>query len=101
MIKHIVWWSLLPEAEGKSAAENAARIKAQGEALNGKIPGMTSLEISSNIQSSSSVSATLTLQSVHEDAKALQDYAVHPLHVELGAVIKACTTGRGCLDYEI
>ncbi len=101
MIKHIVWWTLKPEAEGRDAAENALRIKDMGEALNGKIPGLLSLEISQRVKDGSTVSAELVLQSTHNTQEALQGYAVHPLHLELAAVIKACTEKRQCLDYEI
>ena len=33
MIRHIVWWTLKPEAQGRPAAENARLIKEQGLAL--------------------------------------------------------------------
>ena len=101
MIKHIVWWTLKPEADGRSAAENARRIKEMGEALAGKIPGLLSIEISTVIKESSSMAAAVALQSAHHTVKELQEYAVHPLHLALVDVIKVCTDGRQCLDYEI
>ena len=33
MVRHIVWWTLKPEAEGRTAAENAKLIKQRLEAL--------------------------------------------------------------------
>ena len=38
MVRHIVWWTLKPEAEGRTAAENAKLIKQRLEALMGQIP---------------------------------------------------------------
>ena len=35
MVRHIVWWTLKPEAEGRTAAENAKLIKQRLEALRG------------------------------------------------------------------
>ena len=36
MVRHIVWWTLKPEAEGRTAAENAKLIKQRLEALMGQ-----------------------------------------------------------------
>lgn len=36
MVRHIVWWTLKPEAEGRTAAENAKLIKQRLEALMGR-----------------------------------------------------------------
>ena len=49
MIKHIVMWTLKPEANGRSAADNAAEMKARLEGLNGKIPGLKHLEVGVNV----------------------------------------------------
>ena len=46
MVRHIVWWTLKPEAEGRTAAENAKLIKQRLEALIGQIPSLKSLEVS-------------------------------------------------------
>ena len=43
MIRHIVWWTLKPEAEGRTAAENPALMKQRAEALRGQIPGLLSI----------------------------------------------------------
>ena len=101
MIKHIVWWTLKPEADGHTAQENAARIKKMGEALNGRIPGLLSLEITSTFLPSTTVAPQLLLFSAHPDEAALKAYAQHPLHLELGALIKACTASREAIDYVI
>ncbi len=101
MIRHIVWWRLKPKAEGRSAAENGARIKERGEGLMGKIPGLTAIEISCAIKESATVDAELVLFSTHPSMEDLKAYTVHPLHQELVKIIQACTEGRQALDYEI
>ncbi|HPJ38988.1 MAG TPA: Dabb family protein, partial [Spirochaetota bacterium] len=45
MVKHIVLWKLKEQAHGKSKKENAETIKSMLENLNGKIPGMISIEV--------------------------------------------------------
>ncbi len=101
MIRHIVWWELKDEADGRDAVENARRIKVAGEALNGKIPSLISLEISTAIQPGSTVKAALALMSTHNTMEDLKAYAAHPLHLEFLELVKACTASRSCLDYAI
>jgi len=48
MIKHIVFFNLAENAEGKSKAENAAYIKAELEALKNLIPQIITIEVGIN-----------------------------------------------------
>ncbi|MDE7126740.1 MAG: Dabb family protein, partial [Bacteroidales bacterium] len=45
MIKHIVMWKLKPEAEGRTAAENAQWMKEHLEGLLGVVPELLSCEV--------------------------------------------------------
>lgn len=45
--------------------------------------------------------AELVLHSTHEDEEALQTYAVHPLHLECGRLMKSVAESRQALDYEV
>ena len=101
MIRHIVWWTLKPEAEGRSAAENAELMKKAVRGLVGKIPGLLSVDISGTVLGSSTMPAELVLHSTHTDEEALKAYAVHPLHLECGKLMKAVAESRQALDYEI
>jgi hypothetical protein len=49
MIRHIVMFSLLDQAEGASKAENALRIKGMLESLRGRIPEIRALEVGINL----------------------------------------------------
>ena len=60
MIRHIVWWTLKPEAEGRSAAENAELMKKAARGLIGKIPGLLSLDISGTVLGTSTMPACCT-----------------------------------------
>lgn len=101
MIRHIVWWTLKPEAEDRSAAENAELMKKAARGLIGKIPGLLSLDISGTVLGTSTMPAELVLHSTHEDEEALQTYAVHPLHLECGRLMKSVAESRQALDYEV
>ena len=50
MIKHIVMWKLLPQAEGKSAAQNAQWMKSNLESLMGVVPELLSCEVGINVK---------------------------------------------------
>ncbi len=101
MIKHIVWWTLKDEAEGRSANENAVLLKEKLENLQGKIDGLVSIEVSYNFKAGTTVPANLVLQSVHISEEALQIYASHPLHVDVASFLKKLVLERQAIDYEI
>ena len=99
MIRHIVWWTLKPEAEGRTAAENAALMKQRAEALRGQIPGLLSIEVAVNFLESSTLPVQVLLTSVHENAEALKVYAELPKHVAIGReLVSLVTTSRQAID---
>ncbi|MGE9986662.1 Dabb family protein [Desulfovibrio sp. SGI.169] len=100
MIRHIVWWTLQEEADGHSAAENARRIKEASASLCG-IPTVRSVEVSYQIQPTSTTPAQVVLQSAHDDMDGLKAYAEHPIHLEFGRLVKAVSASRQALDYAI
>ncbi len=100
MVKHIVMWSLKPEANGRAAAENAAEMKTRLEGLRGKIPGLKFLEVSVNVF----VSAPETHAALYSEFPTRADldaYSAHPLHQECVAFIKQVVSERRVVDYEI
>lgn len=101
MIRHIVWWTLKDEADGHTAGENAQRIKTMGEALLEKVPSLKSIEIGIDIKESTTLPAQVVLVSTHDDLAGLKAYAEHPEHLKLGELVKATTTSRQAIDYEI
>lgn len=100
MIKHIVMWKLLEEAEGNSKQENAHLAKMQLEALNGRVPGLIKLEVGVDFSCSES-SFDLILYSEFEDRAALQRYQQHPEHKAVFPFMKAIRSERAVVDYEI
>ena len=84
MVRHIVWWTLKPEAEGRTAAENAKLIKQRLEALMGQIPSLKSLEVSYDFLPTCTMPVNVILMTTHDDAEGLKAYAEHPAHVAVG-----------------
>lgn len=101
MIRHIVLWTLKPEAEGRGAEENAALITRRGEELRGKIPGLRTLELSHTFLRSTTMKVQVVLCSTHDDEAALKAYNDHPLHQEFSKLVGACRESREAVDYEI
>ncbi len=97
MIRHIVFWTLSGDTDAEIAANARTIIAASGELKT--IPGVLSVELSADIQPTSTVPARIVLQSSHPDAEALAAYAVHPTHVAFAGVIKKYATSRQALDY--
>jgi Stress responsive A/B Barrel Domain len=99
MIKHVVFFSLKPEAEGKGKAENARIIKSRLEALNGKIPVIVKLEVGINSNPAES-GWDLALVSEFKNTADLDAYQKHPEHVKVGEFIGKVKSGRACVDYD-
>ena len=87
MVRHIVWWTLKPEAEGRTAAENAKLIKQR-------------LEVSYDFLPTCTMPVNVILMTTHDDAEGLKAYAEHPAHVAVGKeLIKLVTESRQAIDY--
>ena len=100
MVRHIVWWTLKPEAECRTAAENAKLIKQRLEALIGQIPSLKSLEVSYDFLPTCTMPVNVILMTTHDDAEGLKAYAEHPAHVAVGKeLIKLVTESRQAIDY--
>ncbi|MFV0349192.1 MAG: Dabb family protein [Halodesulfovibrio sp.] len=102
MIKHIVWWSLKEEAAGATAAENCEKMVAMLRALEGKIPSLDSIEVSTTfLGSTTEEPIQVILQSTHNDEESLKAYAVHPEHMKCVEFIKQIVATRKAIDYVI
>ena len=99
MIKHIVMWRLLDEAQGNTKAKNLLIAKEKLESLNGKIPGLIHLEVGADFCNSEH-SADLVLYSELESREALTVYQQHPDHVEVAQFVVAVCAERRVVDYE-
>jgi hypothetical protein len=100
VVKHIVFWKLKKKAIGKSRDENAKLIKEKLEALNGKIPGLLSLEVGfdfSKERTSVDVAAYCTFAN-RED---LGNYLGHPEHEAVVPFLVKAASELRVADYEI
>ncbi len=88
MIRHVVMWKF---KEGT----DLQKIKQELEGLNGKIPGLLSLEV--GIEADGGV-----LISDHDSWEALDTYAKHPLHVAAAdTFVRPFAVSRQAVNYEL
>lgn len=100
MIIHLVFFNMLPEAEGASGGENAQKLVTLLRELPAKIPEIVELEAGvdfSRTPASFEV-GLLTKFATRED---LETYRVHPEHQKVVAFVQKTTASRAVTDYEI
>lgn len=100
MIKHIVFWKLKDEADGRTRAENVRKLKQDLESLGGAIPGVQVVEVGLNMNTSDAA-YDVALYSVFSDQAALDAYQRHPRHQEIVAFLAKVRSARAVVDYQV
>jgi hypothetical protein len=100
MIKHIVFFGLAENAEGKSKAENAKIIKYELENLTNFIPEIKKIEVGINTPNAPKTNYDIALYSEFENLEALDIYQEHPEHKRVASYIGKVKTSRAAVDYE-
>lgn len=100
MIKHVVWWTLKPEAEGCTAQENALKLKAMLDKL-ATLPCVDSLKTVVEVLPSSTEDVDILLVSTHASVDALRDYAAHHEHADVADFVRKVVKSRKAIDFEI
>lgn len=100
MVKHVVFFRLLEEAEGKSKMENALIIKEGLLSLLDKVPCLKSEVVGINIPNAAATDHDICLECTFETWDDLHTYANHPEHLKVAAYIGKCKSARSAVDYE-
>lgn len=93
MVKHIVIWKLKDIKDGP-------KFKSLIESLEGKIPGLLSIEAGLDINRSDAA-GDIILISTHTDKEALDLYQDHPEHLKAKDQIVKAVTSRTVVDFEV
>jgi hypothetical protein len=101
MIKHIVFFGLADNAEGKSKIENAEIIKYELENLKNLIPEIKMIEVGINEPNAPKTNFDIALYSKFESVEALDIYQEHPEHKRVAEFIGKVRTSRAAVDYEV
>ena len=100
MVKHIVFWRLPEEFEGKGKRELALEIKRELEAMSSRVPTVRHFEIGIN-EEQSDMASDIVLYSEFGSWDDLRIYQDHPEHVQFKEYIKSRRTERRVVDYEV
>ncbi len=98
MIKHIVFWSLLEEADGRSREENAKLIKAGLERLVGIVDGLRTAQVGANLNGGE---YDLCLYSEFDSMEHLKAYQTHPEHLKVRELVSKVRSARVAFDFEV
>jgi len=101
MIKHIVFWNLAENAEGKTKEENALFIKQELENLINYIPELKKIEVGINHPDAPEGNYDVALYCEFDTMTDLDTYQIHPEHKRVGAYIGKVRTARVAVDYEV
>jgi len=100
VVKHVIIWKLKDNIAGTEKEKVLREMKQNLEALVGKVPGLTRLEIVTAPLPSSN--ADVMLDSDLESEAALAGYQSHPEHVAVAnTFVRPFTEVRLCMDYEV
>lgn len=101
MIRHIVLFNFLDEAQGKTARENAQIAKEGLLSLKDKISVLKNIEVGVNSQDAVENNYTLSLLCDFDSLDDLNIYQNHEEHLKVASFIGKVKSNRACVDYEI
>lgn len=101
MIKHIVFFGIADEAEGKSKVEQLEYIKNELENLIHLIPELKKIEVGINHPDAPAGNYDLVLYTEFDNMADLDTYQVHNEHKRVAAYIGKVKISRACVDYEV
>ncbi len=80
MVKHLVIWKLQDKCFGPNLETIKENMKTSFESLEGKIPGLVSINVNTHCLSSSN--GDVSVEAVFESEDALKEYQKHELRLE-------------------
>ena len=101
MIRHIVMFELLEEAEGRNRQENREMASERAEALRERVPSLKAYQVVVNEPEADQTNYDIALICDFEDMDGLAAYQNHPEHKAFGAFITNLRKNRACIDYEM
>ena len=101
MIRHVVMFKFLPEADGRTKTENVAMTAERLRALPALIPEILHSEVYIGAEGAAEANCDLLLISDFENLETLATYIGHPDHKAIGAFMRPLRESRAAVDYEI
>lgn len=99
MLKHIVFWKFLDNAEGHTKQENMDIVAGGLMGLIGKVPSLRGAEVGQDVLHSDA-SSDMCLICMFDDMSGFTEYRDHPEHVKVLDYIKKVIAERKVIDYK-
>lgn len=99
MVRHVVMFKFLPEADGRSKAENVTMTAERLRALPALIPEILHSEVHVGAPEAAEGNCDLLLISDFESFETLNTYLVHPDHKAIGAFMRPLRESRAAVDF--
>jgi len=94
MVRHIIMWRLKERTpESKETMRNVLL------GMKGKIPGLRSIEVGSNINATEAA-YDVVLVTAHDTPAALDAYQAHPEHIKVKAYTSQASVAKAVVDFE-
>ena len=101
MVRHVVMFKFLSEADGRTKAENVAMTAERLRALPALIPAILHSEVHIGAAGAADANCDLLLVSDFESLDTLATYLVHPDHKAIGAFMRPLRESRAAVDFEL
>ena len=100
MIKHIVMWTIKEGETSRMKFERMAEVKARLMELKSKVSVIASLEVFFNSPLAPQDNFDVVLVCEFNTWADLEQYKIHPHHVEVAAYINNVRQNRAAIDFE-
>lgn len=100
MIRHLVFFSMKPNALGQDALTNAHTMAEHFRRISKEIPGVCDVELGFNYNNEERF-YEMALNQVFESKKALEDYTNDPRHIEVRDFVRQVIDHRIVVDYDM
>ena len=99
MVRHVVMFKFLPEADGRTKAENVRMTAERLCALPAMIPEILHSEVQIGAPEAKDGNCDLLLISDFESFETLAAYIKHPAHVAIGNFMRPLRESRAAVDF--
>ncbi len=101
MIRHVVMFKFLPEADGRTKEENVKETASRLRALPALIPEILHSEVHIGAEGANPANCDLLLISDFESLDTLATYINHPAHRAIGAFMRPLRESRAAVDFTL
>lgn len=101
MLRHIVMYRFLPEAEGRTKAENLELARNLAEKMKTGIPELLAFQYGTGCEGAQQSNYDIVLICDLRDLDALARYKENPVHKAFGSHCHAVSDARAAIDFDV